>query len=257
MCRCAVLCLRSVYIASGILAPWRQPSLPSLQFKNLPLVEAASVLRFGEEVDFNFGVLVGIWERLKDLGFTEVTHFQGGAPILPFTVSIGAGTGAQFLNDRRDTGVEVKTTEVRCAWRRAGTTPQYDGFASLLNVLRVAHDTLGKPRIGVVTMAYTNLDQSKDPLAEIIQVEGMERRLLDVLVDLNIARRLESGAELRLQVAGGGENRQIVTTGGMKVAEGRDAFEALATDVHDAMQDEFLKLMTEHAKEVWKFDGIA
>ncbi len=222
--------------------------MASLEFDNLPLIEATCNVVFKEPRFSTWDELNNVREAVKDI-LPNVGEFMVGTQS-PIGFVIGAAPGASFDN-RAGLTLTVRGDRYSCTWRKLSPESKYVRFASLSQAVKAAV-AVGRPgEVGIVNMVYVNRapDEHGSP-RDLIVPSAWPLLASGELRDYNVAWILESGIEFRLQVTRAEGLALISTAAGLHT---EDNWEQALAQVHDALQEEFIRITTDKAHEVWQW----
>ncbi|MBX7132753.1 MAG: hypothetical protein K1X67_08770 [Fimbriimonadaceae bacterium] len=226
--------------------------MPSLEFDNLPLIEVSINLVLTEPIAVKWSLLEGIREALRDR-LPIVTNFFSGLQPAPIGFVLGAAPGASFENEI-GVKVDVRHDRISSTWLKTQADARYVRFGPLLEALKLAYRAADSPRVRVVNMAYVNRAPSEHgTLAELLRPEAFPSASAGRLQDYNAAWTLEDGVEFRLQCSLSDEGAVISSAAGLR-SDGD--WETELDAIHEALQQQFSTLITDHAKEVWQWQTI-
>jgi hypothetical protein len=122
-------------------------------------------------------------------------------------------------------------------------------FKELYDCLDIAEHVLGAPPVGVVNMGYVNRAPFEHgQIHELINEQVFPGMFAGHVKDYNVAWDLDSGVEFRLTATPSEHVAVISTVAGIK-SEGDWRSELFL--LHSTLQEQFLSVITEKAKQVW------
>lgn len=253
----------------------------TLDFENLPLVEAAVRVSFQTAVGLSYSLVYSVYEKLKS-SFPLLTESQ------QFEVVPGAGgtqvdfgpaylPGAVFTGDKSGLSVHVQPQVIVARWtKRPGVIKsEYPRYQAL-------HDSLWKtieafrlacgdrfPGIAVVNMSYVNFIPSLNT-ATFLKTYFSKESQLGAMKNAVQVRKLEAAwsenddLDVRFAVEQGAaklpdgvtSGYRLTTAAGLRLGESVTAKSGLE-EVHNALQRFFLELISEQAKREWKLQEAA
>lgn len=247
-----------------------------LDFKKLPLVEAAVRASFNAPKPLTYSLLNSIanklrpsfpnWEEPKQL---EVPPGIGAVPI---EISPGHLPGAVYSGNPSGLAIAVQPQVIITRWVRPPglEQPEYPRYPALSDSHWLTVEEFRKfcgnefPGISVVNMSYVNFIPSTEA-AGFLRTYFSDRVQLGAMDHAEQIRKLEAawcdGDDLDLRFAieqaaakmpsGVTPGYRLTTAAGLRLGESNDAKQGLDR-VHTALQDFFLKLISEDAKTEWK-----
>lgn len=225
--------------------------MPSLEFDNLPLIEVTCNLMLAEPLDVSFDTISAVRGALKNLLPHTLQVFSGlNSPAVPFALVVGPSPGATF-GDEQGTVLIVAADKVSASWRRRSEDAVYVRFAKLVECLRSCASVLDLSKASIVNMAYANLaGEEHGPSWELIETNAWPPMSEGRVKDYNVAWELPTGVEFRLQVTPQQQGSLITTSAGVRT---HGDWQQELERVHETLQIEFERLMTDKAKEAWKW----
>lgn len=246
----------------------------SLQFENLPLIEAVVRVYFRERIQIDYALVSSLHKPLK-------TNFPSVVRPSVFDVSpaLSAASqlpiqptdlpGAEFGGGTEGLSVHLQPQLLAVRWRHGysahdPTYPRYqrlrDTLASALECLRGASG-VGNIDAAVTNMEYTNFIRVTDPrpfLRDTYSTGAIAAATN--LQEFVVAWQDENGVDLRYKVLGAerlsGESRTpgylLTTVAGLRIDRNADGLDPLDT-VHGELQTLFSKLISDRAKKEWGF----
>lgn len=253
----------------------REPGKRRLDFGNLPLVEAAVRASLIMPVQLTYAVVNAVGARLQ-AGFPIVTEPQQfemapGIGLSPSEFGPSQLPGAVYAGHKSGLSVGVFPQLVVARWVKqyVPSETQYPRYSSLRDALWTGVDAYrrcvgdGFPIISVVNMSYVNFLSQSDP--ESVRAYLSDRAELRAMSEARKIRKLEAAwsktEDLDVRFAleqvtaklGGGikDGYRLTTAAGIRLAESLDAKSALER-VHETLQDFFLELISEYARNEWQ-----
>lgn len=246
-----------------------------LNFRNLPLVEAAVRASLESPVKLTFRILNAILERLRDEfpDQSELPQLYVPPGIRDSSIELSPHQipGAVFRGNKDGLSIAVQSQVLVAHWaKRAGPdAPKYPRYRALRDSLWRAVDCLREvceqppPRIIVVNMSYVNFIQSSQGPA-VLRRYFSGRARLAAADEARKVHKLEAswqepdGIDLRLcfeHVTAKVETESIegyrfTTACGQHVSEGESDRDAL-DEVHERLQGFFADIISDDAKTDW------
>lgn len=246
-----------------------------LNFRNLPLVEAAVRASLESPVKLTFRILNDMAARLRnefpDQSELDQFHVPPGIRVSKIDLSPQQIPGAVFRGNKDGISITAQSQVIIARWmKRAGTdAPEYPRYRALRDSLWRAVNCLREvceqppPRIVVVNMSYVNFVQSSQGPA-VLRRYFSGRACLAAADKAQKVHKLEAawqepdGVDLRLcfeHVTAKVETESIegyrfTTACGQHVSEGESDRDALDM-VHDCLQGFFVDIISDDAKKDW------
>ncbi len=246
-----------------------------LEFRNLPLVEAAVRCTFKDAVPLNFTVIGRVHDAVKDefpvVG--EPTNYEQAPGLKEEQIQIGPGKIQAVVLQGHANGLRITLQQHVCVCRWImspfGVTPRYPRFESLRDELWNAVAVLGRAAdieqiaIAVVNMSYVNFIERLgsgtapgDYLSEPARLRLMK--------DATAVRQIENSwlgedeIDVRFRLANatkkvGDEEKEgyeLTTAAGARLANGDDPKQQLDR-IHARLQAFFVELISTEAKKEW------
>ncbi len=228
---------------------YSSPPMDSLEFGNLPLIEVTCNLVLAEQRAFAWDDIAAVRAALKDR-LPIVSDFFSGRIPSPVGFVFGTAPGAAFESDM-GAKVEVRPDRLTSSWRRLGPDSNYVRFKQLFDALQIATDALGSPAVSIVNMVYVNrAPHEQGSFRDLLRSDLFPEIVAKEVKDYNVAWLLESEVEFRLQVSPEDQLAVLSTAAGLWSS---GDWQAELKLVHETLQTQFLAVITQHAKEVWKW----
>ena len=247
----------------------------TLNFGNLPLVEAAVRITFRDPVALSYAYVSAIADQLRENFpvLTEANQIEI-PPGKTGQIEFGPGTlpGAVYEAQDRAVRVSVQPQVVVARWLKqfGPHVSPYPRFCALREAVQAAVDSFRSavgadfPEVAVVNMSYVNFLPSADPreilnqyFSESAQLETMRDAHRVVKLEATWSPREELDIRFALEqatIAQGDETEngyRLTTAAGIRLSESQDENSALES-VHQSLQEFFLDLISEHAKTEWQ-----
>ena len=252
----------------------------SLEFRNLPLIEAVVRVYFREriQVDFNLvnelhGLLRNDFPNVAPLSVWEVSPALKQETQLP--IQRGDLPGAEYNGGSQGLSVHLQPQLLAVRWRRGISEhgPQYQGvrYTKLRNVLEAAFASLGKLRAAgdlqtaLANMAYVNFIRIDDPRPYLEEKHRTYATIRAKAVQEQVvAWQAPDGIDLRYEIRGAerteGTEKSVgfvlTTAAGRKLDTADDPIPTLDA-VHAELQVLFADLISDRAKEEWGFQSAS
>jgi len=247
-----------------------------LDFDDLPLVEAAVRASFNGPKDLTFSLVNSIHADLKP-SFPALTESQQheiapGAGEQEVKIGPGYLPGAIYTGHASGLSVHVHPQVIVARWsKRPGPIElKYPRYAALRESLWKTVETFRRacgddfPGIAVVNMSYVNFIPTSDP-ASVVKTYFSQAAQMRALDNAREVRKLEAawceGNELDVRFSleqaaaklpdGLKPGFRLTTAAGLRLGESVDAKSGLE-NVHDVLQEFFLKLISQQARDEWK-----
>jgi uncharacterized protein (TIGR04255 family) len=250
----------------------------SLDFGNLPLMEAAVRVAFQAPVSLSYQTIYGIHDHLKDQfpAVTEPSQIEiaPGVGMSPDQFGPSQLPGVVFEGAPNGLRVSVHPQVVVARWVRTfvANPPEYPRYGALKGALwRTIEATRKACRdafsaILVTNMSYVNFVEVKNP-ATVMREYFSESAQLTAAKKATQIRKMEAAwaeddIDVRFAVEQatakiGGQSTdgyRLTTAGGRRLSEDTDAKSALDS-VHEHLQHFFRDLISEQAKKEWGLKG--
>lgn len=248
----------------------------TLDFENLPLVEAAVRVSFQTAVALNYSLVNSIAAELKPsfptLTVPKQIEVAPGAGVSPTEFGPGHLPGAVYVGSEPGMSLSVHPQVIVARWIKDPGSPErgYPRYLVLRDALWTAVEAFQKasgddyPGIAVVNMSYVNFIPSSDP-ASILKNYFSKEAQLQAMHKAQQVRKLEAAwsededldvrfaleqvtAKLPDRVTQG---YRLTTAAGLRLTPSIDAKSGLEK-IHDLLQVFFLKLISDRAQEEWK-----
>lgn len=253
-------------------------ALDSLEFQNLPLIEAVVRVYFRERMQIDFRLVNALHEPLRlefpnvaPLSVWEVSPALKQDTQLP--IQRGDLPGAEYTGGNQGVSVHLQPQLLAVRWRRGISEhgPQYQGvrYLKLRKVLNDAFAHLrnlrgaGEPHTALANMTYTNFIRIEDP-RPYLKNEYSTRATIGAkaVQEQVVAWQAQNGIDLRFEIRGAERvegNRAsagfvLITAAGRKLDGENDPIPSLDA-VHAELQVLFGKLISDRAKHEWGFQN--
>jgi uncharacterized protein (TIGR04255 family) len=251
----------------------------TLNFGNLPLVEAAVRVTFQPPIHLSYKSIVAIHDRVKEEfpGLAEPTQIEVAPGIGPSPDQFGPNQlpGVVFEGARSGLRVSLHPQVIVARWvkRFLGSTPEYPRYDALRRALWLTIEAVRETSrdafsaILVTNMSYVNF----------VQVDNQATVLLDYFSSLAQVAATEEATQIRKVEAAWAEQDidlrfsleqvtaritgeptegyRLTTAGGRRLSEGMDAKSALDS-VHERLQVFFHNLLSERARQEWELSEV-
>ncbi len=244
----------------------------SLEFRNLPLIEAVVRVYFRERIQIDFrlvselhGPLRNDFPNVAPLSVWEVSPALKQETQLP--IQRGDLPGAEYNGGSEGLSVHLQPQLFAVRWRRGMSehTPPYPRYARLRGALVSSLEALrnscgaGQLNAALTNMSYVNFIRIDDPRPymkdEYSTQATIEARALQEQV---VAWQNPEGIDLRFEVrgaerehAGAKETGYLLTTAAGRKLESDSDLLATVDAVHDRLQGLFADLISDRAKDEW------
>lgn len=250
-----------------------------LNFKNLPLAEAAVRASFEQPIELSFASLMQLHGAIKsDFPIISEPQQIEAPPGITGQVAFGPTSvlGAVFQGHTDGLSISLQRQVVVVRWLRRiePSAPAYPRFNVVRDTLWQAIDGLAEslahplPPVVVTNMSYVNflaigheeriLDLYFSRLIQVeavknasrvrkLEVSWQERDGVDLRVSLDQASMKQPGTEI--------QGFQLTTAAGLKLCSGGSSDPKAGLDsVHDRLQIFFDSLISEKAKQEWQLE---
>jgi len=202
-------------------------------------VDLATAFRFAQDLSVDFPV---------------VTDFQGGtAPGLPFTFTVGAGTGIGLRDETGCLTLALRQDRMTLTWARVSENNSYPRFPEMKRLMLAGLKSAGLvPR--TLVMSYINhVPSEQGDLLELINKELIPQACANAAAfhDINLSFRIRESTDFRWQFGRTDQGFLLSTTAGIATVD--SAPEGL-DEIHEALIEQFGKHTTQKAKEVWQLE---
>jgi len=250
----------------------------SLEFKNLPLIEAVVRVYFRDRIQVDFRLVNELHEPLRSdfpnvapLSVLEVSPALKHDTQLP--IQRGDLPGAEYSGGNQGLSVHLQPQLLAVRWRRGMSEhgPQYQNvrYLKLRNVLEGAFASLRKLRAAgelqtaLANMTYVNFIRIDDP-RPYLKDEYSTRATIGAkaVQEQVVAWQTQNGIDLRFEIRGaeliGGIQKSVgyvlTTAAGRKLDTEVDPIPTLDA-VHTELQVLFANLISDRAKDEWGFQN--
>ena len=249
----------------------------ALVFDNLPLVEVAVRVGFAAPKALTYSLVYALAQELKPSFPTLEESKQHEAVPGGGRAQIEIGPnylpGATFVGHRDGLSISLQPQVIVGRWlRHPGLRePEYPRYPALRDSVWTAVDSLIRasgdehPGIDVVNMSYVNFIPVSDP-ATVLKDYFSGQAQLQAMDEARQVRKLEAAwteddeLDLRFAIEQAAarlgdspeQGYRLTTAGGLRLKEAKDPKSGLER-VHDALQQFFLRLISDRAKEEWGF----
>ncbi len=244
----------------------------SLEFRNLPLVEAVVRVYFANRIRVDFGLVSELHTKIHSefpnvipLSVWELTPALQQETQLP--IPRGDLPGAEYTGGQHGLSVHLQPQLIAVRWRRGITehSPEYPRFQKLRrfleSCLRTLRDSSSVQQIqlALTNMTYVNFIRVEDP-RPYLKEEYSTRATLTAktLQEQVVAWQAQNDIDLRFEVRGAerslGPQKEagyLVTTAAGRRLEPSDDPLAFLDAVHGELQVLFADLVSERAKSEW------
>jgi len=250
-----------------------------LDFKNLPLVDAAVRASFDSPVQLTFRAVNQMAELLRPEfpQLFELDQFQV-PPGVQGPVMLGAGQipGAVYSGNRQGLSITIQSQLIVARWTKqlVPNAPDYPRFRALADALWRAVDCFRDtceqkvPRIVVVNMSYVNfLRLSHDQ--PVLQRYFSEKVRVQAAYDARMVHKVEFSwqeqdrVDLRFRLeqetakleTESVQGFRLTTAAGQRLDDGAQERTSLEV-IHQRLQSLFLNALSEHAKAEWGLEPV-
>lgn len=252
--------------------------MTSLQFDNLPLVEAAVRVSLGASLQLSFAAIYDVHDGLRQefpsISEAEQVEVAPGLAESETRFGIGIVPGAVFCGHSAGITVTLQPQVIIARWFRKSSLSDspYPRYGALRDALWRTVDLLRKhgddtPPVAVVNMSYVNFIPSNRP--DIVREYFSEVAQIKVLDGAKVLRKLEAGWKLASDVDvrfcleqtaakmpdGITAGYRLTTAAGIKLGPTQAAKESLEL-VHDTLQGLFRDLISSRARDEWQLREV-
>ena len=246
----------------------------SLEFRNLPLVEAVVRVYFSDRIQVDYRLVNELHKALQD-EFPNVAP----PPVLDVSPALKQDTqlpiqrgdlpGAEYTGGTRGLSVHLQPQLLAVRWRRGMSEhgPEYPRYGSLRNVLDASFANLqrigrtGQRRAALTNMTYVNFIRIDDPRPYFKDEYSTSATIgAKAIQEHVVAWQAINGIDLRCEVRGAEQtdgNQKLagyilMTSAGRRLGPPDDPLSSLDA-VHAELQGLFVDLISERAKDEWEF----
>jgi len=251
----------------------------SLEFKNLPLLEAVVRVYFSDRIQVDYRLVNELHRQLLESQFRE--DFPNVATLSLWEVSPalkqetqlpiprGDLPGAEYTGGNRRLSVHLQPQLLAVRWRRGPTEhgPAYPRYDALRKVLEFSFAYLQRFQdtrsleAAIINMAYRNFIRIDDPRPYLVEKYSTRATIgAKTLQEQIVAWEAKNGIDLRFEVRGAEQRDDnhkkagyLLTTAAGRKLEGDNDPMSYLDEVHDALQVLFSDLISERAKDEWEF----
>ena len=248
----------------------------SLEFRKLPLVEVAVRASFHSSIPLRYSLINAVREKLSAEFPTlaELNHFEAapGSGGTQFEISPGFLPGAVYTGHKSGLSISLQPQVIVARWvtRPGLQQTQYPRFGALRESIWTAEEAFRKsagdeyPGIAVVNMSYVNFVPATDSatFAKTYLSTDAQMRIMDGATQVRKLEAAWSGSEdidVRFAIEQAavqmGERVtpgfSVTTAAGLRLGASQDAKSGL-DKVHGALQEFFLKLISNEARREWE-----
>ena len=251
-----------------------------LNFRNLPLVDAAVRASFESPVELTFRGLYALADALQPdfPSQTELDQFQMPPGVRSPSMVLGPGQipGAVYTGHKEGLSITVQSQVIIARWVKKVVTsaPDYPRYKALADALWRAtkgfSETYARqaPRIVVVNMSYVNFLQIAHDQPVLLRYFS-EKARVEAAKGARKIHKVETswqepdGVDLRFSLeqvtatvdAAKVEGFRLTTAAGKRLVEGDGKEDALEM-IHDRLQIFFFEILSEQAKTEWDLEPV-